>query len=148
MLSGAKVLFSFSGFMQQHFTVLSLIYYELSFLAPNKHLRTGSDKCGGLCANVYHFSWMVDYIQEDYDLKTIQHNFTSEQSSPSPLLGPLCAEGGGAKSVAEALLEGGHTIAAAYDISSNIILRPQTIIMSLCIRLTSVNFFYSQEELS
>ena len=46
---------------------------------PNKHLRINSDKCGGQCANMYHFSWLVDYIQEDHGLQTIQHNFSGEQ---------------------------------------------------------------------
>jgi hypothetical protein len=28
---------------------------------------------------MYHFSWMVDYIQEDHGLETIPHTFTGEQ---------------------------------------------------------------------
>jgi hypothetical protein len=28
---------------------------------------------------MYHFSWLVDYIQEDHGLQTIQHNFSGEQ---------------------------------------------------------------------
>ena len=33
----------------------------------------------GQCANMYHFSWKVAYIQEDHGLETIQHNFTGEK---------------------------------------------------------------------
>ena len=29
--------------------------------------------------NNYHFAWMVDYVEEDHRLQTIQQNFTAEQ---------------------------------------------------------------------
>ena len=58
----------------------SYITCKLCYLSgPHKHLRIGSDKCGGQCANMYHFAWMVDYTQEGHGLQTIQHNFTGEQ---------------------------------------------------------------------
>ena len=43
-----------------------------------------------------------------------------KSSSPYPWVGPWDAEGGGAKSVAEALSEAGHTIATAYDLYTHL----------------------------
>ena len=43
-----------------------------------------------------------------------------KSSSLYPWVGPWDAEGGGAKSVAEALSEAGHTIATAYDLYTHL----------------------------
>ena len=44
----------------------------------NKHLHIVTDNAGNQCKNVYQFSWMVDYVNEDHGLDTIQHNFSCE----------------------------------------------------------------------
>ena len=46
---------------------------------PNAHLFLGSDNAANQAKNNYHFSWMIDYIEEDHSLQTIQQNFTAEQ---------------------------------------------------------------------
>ena len=94
---------------------------------------------------MYHFSWLVDYIQEDHGLLTIQHNVTGEQHGKGTsrehlristkitffayittdqdtyrLVGPWDAEGGGAKSFAEALSEAGQNIATAFDLYTHL----------------------------
>ena len=46
---------------------------------PNAHLFCGSDNAANQAKNNYHFSWMIDYVEEDHGLLTIQQNFTAEQ---------------------------------------------------------------------
>ena len=46
---------------------------------PNAHLFLGSDNAANQAKNNYHFSWMIDYVEEDHGLETIQQNFTAEQ---------------------------------------------------------------------
>ena len=46
---------------------------------PNSHLFLGSDNAANQAKNNYHFSWMIDYVEEDHGLHTIQQNFTAEQ---------------------------------------------------------------------
>ena len=46
---------------------------------PNAHLFLGSDNAANQAKNNYHFAWMVDYVEEDHGLQTIQQNFTAEQ---------------------------------------------------------------------
>ena len=46
---------------------------------PNAHLFLGADNASNQAKNNYHFAWMVDYIEEDHGLQTIQQNFTAEQ---------------------------------------------------------------------
>ena len=46
---------------------------------PNAHLFLGADNASSQAKNNYHFAWMVDYIEEDHGLQTIQQNFTAEQ---------------------------------------------------------------------
>ena len=46
---------------------------------PNTHLFLGSDNAANQAKNNYHFSWMIDYVEEDHSLQTIQQNFTAEQ---------------------------------------------------------------------
>ena len=64
---------------------------------PNAHLFCGSDNAANQAKNNYHFSWMVDYVEEDHGLQTIQQNFTAEQHGK----GIWDAEGGGGKTGAE-----------------------------------------------
>jgi len=44
----------------------------------HKHLHIVTDNAGNQCKNVYQFSWMIDYVNEDHGLETIQHNFSCE----------------------------------------------------------------------
>ena len=46
---------------------------------PNSHLFLGSDNAANQAKNNYHFSWMIDYVEEDHGLQTVQQNFTAEQ---------------------------------------------------------------------
>ena len=46
---------------------------------PNAHLFLGSDNAANQAKNNFHFAWMVDYVEEDHGLQTIQQNFTAEQ---------------------------------------------------------------------
>ena len=46
---------------------------------PNKHLFCGSDNAANQSKNNYHFSWMIDYVENDHGLQTLQQNFTVEQ---------------------------------------------------------------------
>ena len=46
---------------------------------PNARLFLGSDNAASQAKNNYHFAWMVDYVEEDHGLQTIQQNFTAEQ---------------------------------------------------------------------
>ena len=46
---------------------------------PNARLFLGSDNAGNQAKNNYHFAWMIDYVEEDHGLQTIQQNFTAEQ---------------------------------------------------------------------
>ena len=46
---------------------------------PNKHLFCGSDNAANQSKNNYHFSWMIDYVEDDHGLQTVQQNFTAEQ---------------------------------------------------------------------
>ena len=46
---------------------------------PNAHLFCGSDNAANQAKNNYHFSWMIDYVEEDHGLQTVQQNFTAEQ---------------------------------------------------------------------
>jgi hypothetical protein len=39
----------------------------------------GSDNAANQAKNNFHFAWMVDYVEEDHGLQTIQQNFTAEQ---------------------------------------------------------------------
>ena len=45
---------------------------------PNAHLFCGSDNAANQAKNNYHFSWMIDYVEEDHGLQTVQQNFTAE----------------------------------------------------------------------
>ena len=42
----------------------------------NKCMHIATDNVGNQCKNVYQFSWMVDYVNEDHGLDSIQHNFS------------------------------------------------------------------------
>ena len=46
---------------------------------PNSHLFLGSDNAASQAKNNYHFSWMIEYVEEDHGLETIQKNFAAEQ---------------------------------------------------------------------
>ena len=46
---------------------------------PNAHLFLGSDNAANQAKNNYHFTWMIEYVEEDHGLRTIQQNFTAEQ---------------------------------------------------------------------
>ena len=41
---------------------------------PSAHLFCGSDNAANQAKNNYHFSWMIDYVEEDHGLQTIQQN--------------------------------------------------------------------------
>ena len=79
---------------------------------PNAHLFCGSDNAANQAKNNYHFSWMVDYVEEDHGLQTIQQNFTAEQHGK----GIWDAEGGGGKTGAETAALHGFEINTAYDL--------------------------------
>ena len=106
---------------------------------PNAHLFLGSDNAASQAKNNYHFAWMVDYVEEDHGLQTIQQNFTAEQHgkgtssvsflSQHGLFLPLhCylshfffqgvwdAEGGGGKTGAERAALHGFEINTAFDL--------------------------------
>ena len=52
-------------------------HVELS--PPNKHSFCGSDNAANQSKTNYHFSWMLDYVEEDHGLQTVQQIFTAEQ---------------------------------------------------------------------
>ena len=65
-----------------HFTFRNFYDQKNGWAVPaqprNKHLHIVTDNAGNQCKNVYQFSWMVDYVNEDHGLDTIQHNFSCE----------------------------------------------------------------------
>jgi len=104
---------------------------------PNAHLFCGSDNAASQAKNNYHFSWMIDYVEEDHGLQTVQQNFTAEQHGKGTFLLPfvcprsssciqpstsVCslgvwdAEGGGGKTGAESAALHGFEINTAYDL--------------------------------
>ena len=46
---------------------------------PNAHLFWSSNIAANRAKNTYHFSWMIDFVEEDRGLQTIQQNFTAKQ---------------------------------------------------------------------
>ena len=56
---------------------------------PNAHLFCGSDNAASQAKNNYHFSWMIDYVEEDHGLQTVQQNFTAEQHGKGTFLLPF-----------------------------------------------------------
>ena len=110
---------------------------------PNAHLFLESDNAANQAKNNYHFSWMIDYVEEDYGLQTIQQKFTAEKHGKGTcfvyhtcdllvytidtlnhlcfhshlcLLGVWNAEGGGGKTSAERAAVHGDEINAAFDL--------------------------------
>jgi len=104
---------------------------------PNAHLFCGSDNAASQAKNNYHFSWMIDYVEEDHGLQTVQQNFTAEQHGKGSFFVPfvcprsssciqpstsVCslgvwdAEGGGGKTGAESAAFHGFEINTAHDL--------------------------------
>ena len=107
---------------------------------PNAHLFLGADNASSQAKNNYHFAWMVDYIEEDHGLQTIQQHFTAEQHGKGTFHVPISnqsartfgyltllifslflegvwdAEGGGGKTGAERAALHGFEINTAYDL--------------------------------
>ena len=107
---------------------------------PNAHLFLGADNAANQAKNNYHFAWMVDYVEEDHGLQTIQQNFTAEQHGKGTVSVPISnqsahsfcsftlviltsflegvwdAEGGGGKTGAERAALHGFEINTAFDL--------------------------------
>ena len=46
---------------------------------PTAHLFCRGDNAENQAKNNYHFSWMVDFVEEDHGLQTTQQNFEAQQ---------------------------------------------------------------------